>query len=71
MKLSESSPVHILIHILQKRKPFGMNKQLGQDHTEHNWWSQGYVGMEAYTFWGALFKKKSTKFGKKVNIYLE
>lgn len=30
-----------------------------------------FVGTDAYTIWGVLFKKKSTKLGKKVNIYLE
>jgi hypothetical protein len=31
----------------------------------------GLVGPEAYTIFGALFKKKNTKLGTKVNIYLE
>ena len=31
----------------------------------------GFVGPEAYTIFGALFKKKNTKLGTKVNICLE
>jgi hypothetical protein len=30
----------------------------------------GFVGPQAYTILGALFKKKNTKFGLKVDIYL-
>lgn len=30
-----------------------------------------FVGTDAYTIRGVLFKKKSTQLGKKVNIYLE